>query len=104
MAHLDHSSVALQAGIASELRRFRLELERVAELLVSDPYFVTLYLGELQVFDFLGQCADENAAVLDRLADGSPPEAAVAQVRLDVVQDRLRAAMAAGAPAQARAA
>lgn len=93
MAHLDPSSSALKVGLAGELRQIRLELEKLAEVLVGDPYFATVYLDQLQVFDFLGQCADESAAVLERLANGLDAEAAVAQVRLDVMLGRLRSGM-----------
>lgn len=95
MAHLDPSAAALQIGLASELRRIRLELETLAEVLVGDTYFATLYLDKLQVFDFLGQCADETAAVLDRLAIGVDAEAAASHVRLGVMLERLRERMAA---------
>jgi len=104
MAQLDTSTNALQAALAGELRRVRIELEKLAEVLVGDVHFATTYLDQLQVFDFLGQCADESAAVLDRLATGVAPEAAVTQVRLDVMVDRLRSAMATERPSCAQAA
>lgn len=109
MDHPDPPVAALQVAIAKELRRFRIELERIGELLVSDEHFCRLYLDQLQAFDLLGQCADENAALLDRLAVGVSPDDAIAQVRLGVMLDRLRTAMTAAevqpqAQPQARAA
>lgn len=95
MAIMIHDPLAasLQAGIAAELRHVHAALEQLAEVLVSDVHFASSYLDQLQAFDFLGQCAHESAAVLDRLAGGSDPLAAVAPVRLGVVQARLHAAM-----------
>lgn len=95
MSHFDPSTKALHNGLATELRRIRVELEHLAELLVGDPHFIANYLDQLQLFDFLGQCTDETAAVLDRLAEGVDATTAIALVRLDVMVDRLRENMAA---------
>lgn len=83
----------LQQAIADELRRVRCRLDQLAEVLVGDAHFAARYLDHLQVFDWLGQCTDESAALLDRIAAGVPAHEAVAPVRLGVVQDRLRAAL-----------
>jgi len=84
----------LQAAIAGELRQLRRDLETLAETLVCDPHFAGSYLDQLQAFDLLGQFAEESAGVLERLADGADADAAVAGVRVGVVQARLSAAIA----------
>jgi len=91
----------LQAAIAAELRQLRRDLEQLAETLVCDPHFAANYLDQLQAFDLLGQFAEESAGVLQRLADGADVAAAVAGVRVGVVQARLRAAIAPPASAAA---
>lgn len=82
-------TAALQSAVADELRHVRDHLEKLAMLLVSDPYFIEHYCEELQSFDLLVQYADETAAVLDRLAQGSCSHSAIAPVRLGVVHQRL---------------
>lgn len=84
---------SLQTALAEELRRLCASLERMAELLIGDAHFATSYVDQLQEFDLIVQCADESAAVLDRLAAGESPGGAVAPVRLTAVQDRLLAAL-----------
>ncbi|OWK33092.1 hypothetical protein SPMU_14380 [Sphingomonas mucosissima] len=69
-------------------------LEQLSMLLVEDEHFTTNHLEGLQMFDLLIQCTDESAAVLDRMAAGAKSHDAIAPVRLTVVQDRLRAALA----------
>ena len=93
MAPTDPLHGPLQAAIADELRQVRLRLESLAEVLVGDAHFVATYIDHLQTFDWLGQCADEAAALLDRIADGVPAHDAVEPVRLGVVQGRLREAL-----------
>jgi len=89
-----HAGSVLCAAVATEIRGIRAEIERLADVLVSDPRFAADYLDQLQNFDLIVQHVDENARVLDRLAAGLSVEEAVAPVRLTVIQDRLRAAIA----------
>lgn len=89
-------ALALQTAVADEIREVRRLLDELAELLIGDDHFATHYLEQLQVFDLLAQYADETAAVLDRLAAGVHPHAAVAPVRLGVVRERLAAALLSG--------
>lgn len=86
-------TVALQTAVADEIREVRRLLDQLAELLIGDEHFASTYLEQLQVFDLLAQYADETASVLDRLAGGLHPQAAVAPVRLGVVRERLAAAL-----------
>ncbi|HEU0066181.1 MAG TPA: hypothetical protein VFQ57_02955 [Sphingomonas sp.] len=94
MAPTDRTLGPLHAAIAAELRQVSAQLEALAETLVGDEHFVETYMEALQSFDLLVQCSDENARVLDRLASGSAPDAAIAPVRLGVMQARLTAALA----------
>jgi hypothetical protein len=92
MVH-DRVASVLHTAIAEEMRHIRVLLEQLAELLASDEDFAGKYLEQFQTFDLLIQCADESAAVLDRLADGAHSHDAIAPVRLAMVQDRLRQAL-----------
>jgi hypothetical protein len=51
-------------------------------------------MEQLQAFDLVIQRADESADLLDRMASGSTSTDAVDKVRLSMVQDKLRSAMA----------
>ena len=94
MARADQLASMLHTAVAGELRHIRAVLEQLAELLVADEHFVTNYVDQLQTFDLLIQCADESAAVLDRIAGGIASHEAIAPVRLSMVRDRLHAALA----------
>jgi hypothetical protein len=85
---------ALHIALASELRRVSALVEQLAETLVGDEDFVMRHIDQLQVFDLIVQSADESAAVLDRVAGGTAPDAAIAPVRLSAIQSRLHAALA----------
>jgi hypothetical protein len=87
------SNGPLCAALAVELRHVRASIERLAEVLVADEHFITHYLEQFQEFDLLAQYTDESASLLDRLAGGHDPDAAVGGVRLGVVQQRLRHAL-----------
>jgi len=91
----------LQRAVAVELRQVRQRLEALAEVLVADAHFIDNYLDQLQVFDWLGQCADEAADLISRAADGVPSAASVGAVRLGAMQQRLLEALppAPGLPA-----
>ncbi|WP_200912592.1 hypothetical protein [Sphingomonas sp. Leaf242] len=88
------SHAALHIALASELRRVSALVEQLAETLVGDEDFVMRHIDQLQVFDLIVQSADESAAVLDRVAGGITPDAAIAPVRLSAIQGRLHAALA----------
>lgn len=89
--HMPGSSFC--AALADEIRAMRGRIEQLAELLAADPRFAADYLEQFQAFDFIVQHADESARLLDRVAQGHSISDAVGQVRLAVVQDRLRAAL-----------
>jgi hypothetical protein len=92
----DAVHATLHAAIADELRRVRNRVERLAEALVGDAYFVEHYLEHLQGFDMIVQSTDETAAILDRLAAGTGAHAAIAPVRLGCVHERLHVALRQG--------
>ena len=96
MAHIDHLASTLYAAIATEIRDVRMLIEHLADTLVSDEAFAIAYMEQLQTFDLVIQRADESADLLDRMARGSKAHDAVDLVRLGLVQDKLRSAMAAG--------
>ena len=89
----NHLAPTLNAAVAEEMRLVGALLERLAETLVADAHFAAHYLDHLQTFDLIIQCTDESAAVLDRLSKGACPHEAIAPVRLEAVQDRLRQAL-----------
>jgi enamine deaminase RidA (YjgF/YER057c/UK114 family) len=93
MLQHDHLLAPLQSAIAVELRHVRTQLEALADTLVSDVHFVAGYIDQLQAFDLLVQLTEESAALLDRVASGTPPKAAVEPVRLGIMQNRLVAAL-----------
>ncbi|TCM17723.1 hypothetical protein EDF56_10565 [Novosphingobium sp. PhB165] len=80
-------------ALAHEMRVARELLEELAGVLVSDERFVADYLDQLQAFDLIAQHVDESAALLERVAAGQPLPDALGQVRLNVMQARLRAAL-----------
>lgn len=84
---------ALCAAVAHEMRVTRGLLEELAAVLIADERFVLDYLDQFQAFDLIVQHVDESAALLDRVAHGQNPAAAIDGVRLAVVQQRLRAAL-----------
>ncbi|MCD2317056.1 hypothetical protein LQ954_12955 [Sphingomonas sp. IC-11] len=94
MNQIDHLASHLHAAVAEELRHVGALLEQLSMLLVEDEHFTTNHFEQLQMFDLLIQCTGESAAVLDRMAAGAKSHDAIAPVRLTVVQDRLRAALA----------
>jgi len=93
MAKTDPLASFLHSAVAEEMRHVRALLEQLAEVLASDEHFATHYLDELQTFDLMIQCTDESAAVLDRLSQGAHSHDAIAPVRLEAIQGRLRAAL-----------
>jgi hypothetical protein len=87
------AAAPLWQALAQEMRVARQLLEQLAGVLVTDERFVLDYIDQLQAFDLIAQHVDESAALLDRVAGGQSPGEAVGQVRLSVMQDRLRAAL-----------
>lgn len=88
------AETSLCAAVAEEIRGVRALIERLAETLVADERFAMDYLDQLQTFDLVIQHADESADLLERVAQGHSIADAIDRVRLRVVQDRLRAAVA----------
>ena len=97
MAHIDHLAAALYAAIATEIRDVRVLIEHLADTLVSDEAFAMAYMEQLQTFDLVIQRADESADLIDRMAGGAGSLEAISKVRLSVVQDKLRSALAVAA-------
>jgi len=93
MAPTDILAPTLNAALAEELRMVATLLEKLAETVVSDEEFACRHVEQLQTFDLVIQCAEESAAVLDRMAQGAPSHEAIAPVRLTAVRDRLRHAL-----------
>jgi hypothetical protein len=93
MSQVDHLAVTLCAAVAEEIRDVRALIEGLAEVLTADEYLAITYTEQLQTFDLLIQRAQESADLLDRVANGTRSLEAIDQVRLTLVQDRLRAAL-----------
>ncbi len=93
MSHVDDLATSLCAAVAEEIREVRALIESVADVLACDEYLALNYTEQLQSFDLMVQRAQEAADVLERMANGTCSTEAVEQVRLHVVQDRLRAAL-----------
>ncbi|WP_114953965.1 hypothetical protein [Sphingosinicella terrae] len=93
MSQVDHLAVTLCAAVAEEIRDVRALIEGLAEVLTADEYLAITYTEQLQTFDLLIQRAQESADLLDRVANGTRSLEAIEQVRLTLVQDRLRAAL-----------
>jgi hypothetical protein len=94
MAYLDYHASPLIAAIAAELRDVRALIETLADVLVSDASFAMTYMEELQTFDLVIQRTGESADLLDWVAKGSPSSEAIDGVRLSMVQNKLRSALA----------
>lgn len=82
--------VALVGALASEVRDLCAMIEELAGTLASDEYLALKHLEQFQTFDLLAQRTTETADLLDRLARGADDEEALAQVRLERMQHRLR--------------
>lgn len=83
----------LCAAIAQEMRVMRKLVDDLAAVLVADQRFIADYLDQLQSFDLIVQLIDEGAALLDQMAQGQDPRAAVNKVRLTAMQQRLCVAL-----------
>jgi hypothetical protein len=84
---------ALCSAIAEEIRDVRVLIEALASVLVADEYLALKYTEQLQAFDLLIQRSQESADLLERVASGVCSHEAIGQVRLEAVQNRLRAAL-----------
>jgi hypothetical protein len=93
MSKIDNHAVTVCAAVAAEIRDVRALIDSLAEVLASDEYLARTYTEQLQSFDLIAQRSEEAAALLDRVAQGSCMVEAVEHVRLNLVQDRLRAAL-----------
>jgi hypothetical protein len=82
--------LSLCSALATEIREVRAMIEGLADVLASDEYLAQTYLEQLQMFDLLAQRTTESADLLDRLASGMGGHDAVDQVRLELMQHRLR--------------
>ena len=83
----------LHRALADELRDTCGQVEQLAATLALDEELLGRFLVHLQSFDLIAQRIGEGAALLGRLADGGSAEAALACVRLERMQERLRAAI-----------
>lgn len=79
--------------MANEWREMRHQLENLAASLCTDAAFAERHVESLQLFDALAQQADESAVLLDRLSGGMHSNEALSLVRLDMMQQRLGAAL-----------
>ena len=87
----DPLAISLCAALDEELRDVRSLIESISTVLVADEELALRFLDMLQNFDLIVQRADESARLLDRLAAGVCTNEAVADVRLEAMQARLRA-------------
>lgn len=94
MPHSDPQSAAVYSAIAGEIRAIGQLVEQIADALVGCEELARDHIGQFQNFDLAIQCAHENAALLDRLANGEDTEEAIGSVRLTAMQNRLRAVLA----------
>lgn len=76
-------------ALAVELREVREGLDAMAAALIADELVALKHLGDLQNFDLFSQRIVETADLLERIAAGACGEAAVADVRLERLQQRL---------------
>lgn len=82
--------LSLCRALATEMREVRGMIEGLADVLAADEYLAQTYLEQLQMFDLLVQRTTESADLLDRLASGMGGHDAIDQVRLELMQHRLR--------------
>jgi hypothetical protein len=90
---IHHDCRGLCGALAEELRDTSRQVEQLAATLALDEQLLDRFLQHLQSFDLIAQRIGEGAALLDRLAGGSSTDAALDSVRLERMQERLRAAI-----------
>jgi hypothetical protein len=95
MTHLDYHASPRIAAIAAELRDVSALIKTRADMLVSDESLAITYREVLQTFDLIIHRADESAKLLDQGARGSRSKDAIDRVRLSMVENKLRSALAA---------
>lgn len=83
------STSSICGTLAAELREVRDGLDAMAAALIADELVALRHLGDLQNFDLFTQRIAETADLLDRVAAGLVGEVAVAEVRLERLQQRL---------------
>jgi hypothetical protein len=86
----DHPPSILCNALAGEIREVRAMIEALADVLAADEYLAANYLEQLQMFDLLVQRTTESADLLDRLGSGMHQHDAIAHIRLERMQHRLR--------------
>lgn len=89
----DEQSTLLCAALAREMRALGSVIDSLAGLLSGDEAFALTHLERLQDFDLLLQHVNESADLLERLSDGMHAHEALSRVRLERMQDRLRATL-----------
>lgn len=89
----DPAIAALCNALAAELQGLSVQVESLATRLMGDEQLVGRWIEQLQSFDLLAQSAQEGANLLSALAAGRTAAQAVDQVRLDRMQQDLRAAL-----------
>lgn len=94
MSNLHDPAVpALCRALGDELHGLGALAEALAVVIVGDRPLDEKLIEHLQAFDRLAQLAHDGADILVRLAQGSSPAQAVEQVRLELLQERLHAAL-----------
>jgi len=86
---------ALCRALAAEMREISGLIEALAEVLATDQDVVARHLPRLQQFDVLAQHMGESASLLDTLAGGDCVTGAIERIRLERMQARLKAVLAA---------
>lgn len=86
----DRFPETLCGALAGEIREVRSMIEALADVLAADEYLAATYLEQLQMFDLLVQRTTESADLLDRLGSGMHQHDAIAHIRLERMQHRLR--------------
>lgn len=94
MSQIDCILSLLHEALAAELREMRVRVEEIADVLVADEELAMKYVEQLQAFDLVIQRAEESARLLDRIAMGERTADVIEGVRLNLFQERLRAAVA----------
>ncbi|WP_145206506.1 hypothetical protein [Sphingobium sp. B2] len=81
--------------MAQEIADIRQLLQNLEELLMTDEDVIMKHYKDLQQFDLIIQHVDESAKLLERLADGTCSDEAIASVRLGRLRGRLQSAVSA---------
>jgi len=95
MTHLDYHASPPIAAIAAQFRDVSARIKTRADVLVLDESLAISYMGVLQTFDLVIQRDDESADLLDQVARGPRSKQSIDGVRLSMVENKLRSALAA---------